>query len=517
MLDGASNFVINNLSQTQVVINHWPLKGIDILYNETIHEAAHDSAARDPPPRCHPGTRTSDILHVLSWALTLDSDSPMPLLWVAGAAGVGKSALVQTCVELLRESNVPVVALFLSRSHGWNSHRQFFPTIAYQLSTYFPEYRALLNSRIIYDKSLIYHKSITSQFKSLILEPLQELKNARKGTGQRIPIFIDALDECDSIPAQLQIIELILAAAVASSSILCWAFCTRPEPRIEAAFSCSNARSLCHAMTLVPLPHLHREEADTTKRSAPVMILTGSPRPTNARSLKLSDRAFDATWHNSSTHPRGSIRLLRSVSTLSKLSGYTNPEDRPYSFIPPLTIQADIDFPFLWLYGAAGAGKSSLAPTCFEIIKERRLPLITFFFSRHHDPRVFVLTIAYQLSTRFSDYHTLLNTKILNDKSLLYYKTLTSQLKELVLEPLEQLEEIGNEIKRGIPIFVDGLDESDSIVAQNQILELTAISATCRTSLIRRWAIFIRPRPHIGEAFSRPSINTLCHQVFLPT
>jgi len=57
-----------------------------------------DSADRDPPPRCHPGTRekaTEDIVH---WIEELNPSSTV--LWVSGRAGVGKSALMQKIAEL---------------------------------------------------------------------------------------------------------------------------------------------------------------------------------------------------------------------------------------------------------------------------------------------------------------------------------------------------------------------------------------------------------------------------------
>jgi len=78
--------------------------GIQALSQAISHGAMHDSSERDPPPRCYPGTRkkvADDIIHWLEDPCTSTS-----VLWVNGRAGVGKSALMQTIAELLRDNNL---------------------------------------------------------------------------------------------------------------------------------------------------------------------------------------------------------------------------------------------------------------------------------------------------------------------------------------------------------------------------------------------------------------------------
>jgi hypothetical protein len=68
------------------------------------------------------------------------------LLWANGVAGVDKSALTQTCLENLKAIiGIPLASFFFSKKHGWNDRKRICPTIAYQLSTQSPEYRALLD------------------------------------------------------------------------------------------------------------------------------------------------------------------------------------------------------------------------------------------------------------------------------------------------------------------------------------------------------------------------------------
>jgi hypothetical protein len=51
-----------------------------------------------------------------------------------GPAGVGKSALAQTCAEQVKEMGNLGAAFFLSINER-KDHRPFFVTLAYQLST----------------------------------------------------------------------------------------------------------------------------------------------------------------------------------------------------------------------------------------------------------------------------------------------------------------------------------------------------------------------------------------------
>ena len=57
----------------------------------------HDAADRDPPPRCHPGTREKATEDVVRWIE--EPNSPSSVLWVNGRAGVGKTALMQKIAE----------------------------------------------------------------------------------------------------------------------------------------------------------------------------------------------------------------------------------------------------------------------------------------------------------------------------------------------------------------------------------------------------------------------------------
>lgn len=64
-------------------------------------------------------------------------------------------------------------------------------------------------------------------------------------------ILIGGLDECEGADAQCKIIKIIVGAAREGVAPFCWAFFSRPEPHIEAAFARPDVSALCHK-TMLP-------------------------------------------------------------------------------------------------------------------------------------------------------------------------------------------------------------------------------------------------------------------------
>lgn len=223
------------------------LEGIDILREASTPEAAYDALARHPVPQCFPGTREQYIQDITRWAVPSLGAQPSFIYWMKGPAGVGKSAVAQTCVGKLKGSGHVAAAFFFS-INGRDDHTRFFTSLAYQLSTEFPDYREILDKKVHRDKTLVT-KTMASQFKSLIVEPLQELRNRGKRVESRA-IFIDGLDECKSKDAQSEIIEIVGASVREQTTPFRWVFFSRPEPHIEAAFANTTIAPLCHVALL---------------------------------------------------------------------------------------------------------------------------------------------------------------------------------------------------------------------------------------------------------------------------
>ncbi|KAF9442342.1 hypothetical protein P691DRAFT_714489 [Macrolepiota fuliginosa MF-IS2] len=250
-----SNFVDQSISTVNGNVANFSLTngqiGIDILLEASNPDAVHDSSARDYAPRCQPGTREQYIKDIVDWgAPTAGADEPLPLFWMKGLAGVGKSAIAQTCAEELKKLGRLGAAFFFAVNVREDAE-QFFPTIAYQLSTEFPDYRNLLDQRIRHDRTIL-KKTIAIQFKALIEEPFQELEKTGKGIGRRMVIIVDGLDECKKANDQSRIIDIIAAAARDSVTPFRWAFFSRPEPHLETSFTSEDVAQIT-CMVLLPV------------------------------------------------------------------------------------------------------------------------------------------------------------------------------------------------------------------------------------------------------------------------
>jgi hypothetical protein len=207
--------------------------GIDVLREASVSAAAVDAEAREYSPRCFPGTREQHISDISDWAIGIDSERTQRLLWMWGPAGVGKSAIAQTCAERVQELGHLGAAFFFS-INGRFEHKHFFITLAYQLSTVLPHYRQILDMTVYNDKAIIT-KTMSSQFDLLIVKPLKELERQGVGVGPKA-IFIDGLDECANTDAQIKIIQLIASSVHKESTPFRWAIFSRAETHILSTF-----------------------------------------------------------------------------------------------------------------------------------------------------------------------------------------------------------------------------------------------------------------------------------------
>ncbi|KXN81083.1 hypothetical protein AN958_06127 [Leucoagaricus sp. SymC.cos] len=149
----------------------------------TIPGAAVDSSARDPPPRCHPGTRLSMIEE--THQLCAMCPPPKRLLWVVGPAGVGKSAVMQTVAEILPNMGA---AIFFS-IYGRNDSTRVITTLAYQLATKYTQYREYIRRRAT-DDPTIFEKSISVQFDKFIVEPF-----ARDDPQSQLEFLLETIND----------------------------------------------------------------------------------------------------------------------------------------------------------------------------------------------------------------------------------------------------------------------------------------------------------------------------------
>jgi len=203
--------------------------GIQALSQAISHGAMHDSAERDPPPRCHPGTREKATEDIVRWI-----EEPTPssaVLWISGRAGVGKSALMQRIAEL-DEIYFGGCFFFRRGTPGCNVKDHLFSTLAYQLATNVHGMVEPIDQAMMRDFSLP-KRSAAVQLKRLIIEPIRLLPIPARPTI----IIIDGLDECEDFNSQRDILTLIGQVTMDPNVAIRFIVASRPEHQIGDMFN----------------------------------------------------------------------------------------------------------------------------------------------------------------------------------------------------------------------------------------------------------------------------------------
>ena len=211
------------------------LIGIQALNQAISHGAMRDSSERDPPPRCHPGTREKAAEDIIRW---IEEPNPSSsVLWVNGRAGVGKSVLMQKLAE--RAGAYYGGCFFFRRGvPGCNQKGFLFSTVAYQLAMNVPGMHEHLDSAMSKDSSLP-RMSAAVQVERLIVEPI---KLVRPILPHLLIIIIDGLDECEDHDSQRDILKLVVRVSMDPSVPFRFIIASRPEHQICSIF---NEQPLC--------------------------------------------------------------------------------------------------------------------------------------------------------------------------------------------------------------------------------------------------------------------------------
>ncbi|KAJ7816191.1 hypothetical protein B0H13DRAFT_1663528, partial [Mycena leptocephala] len=153
----------------------------------------------------------------------------------------------------------------------------------------------------------------------------------------------------------------------------------------------------------------------------------------------------------------------------------------------------------LWLYGPAGSGKSALAQSFCEKLKEEGHLGGSFFFKRGDSSRgnakKLFPTIAYQLAHLLPDVNRLISEKIEKDPAIVD-RSLPDQLQKLIIEPCQR-----SCLSQAVSVVIDGLDECDGTDIQEEVLRSIG-NAASREHLPILFLIASRPESHIRETFA---------------
>ncbi|KJA29530.1 hypothetical protein HYPSUDRAFT_221092 [Hypholoma sublateritium FD-334 SS-4] len=170
---------------------------------------AFDSDNGEDAPKCHANTRQAVLDDIMNWIIVQTAVRIQWILWLNGAAGAGKSAIGRSIVALCLAQNIPIARFFFFRTDSTrNNLKPVVATLVHQLMESIPELRSIIVPRIQAD-SLIFTKSLETQFQMLIFGPLLQLQSESSTPQKTVVLLIDGIDECDKHDEQAKIIRII--------------------------------------------------------------------------------------------------------------------------------------------------------------------------------------------------------------------------------------------------------------------------------------------------------------------
>ncbi|KAK1225020.1 hypothetical protein PQX77_012053 [Marasmius sp. AFHP31] len=200
------------------------------------HKAEHQFSRGE----CLEGTRKSARTAIRDWASAKGPEA-LPICWLSGAAGVGKSAIALTIAESFESLGLLTCSFFFFRSDPRrNNPSALMLTIAHGLATNTALVRNHIEESVSTDPTILEAR-LEKQFHELIFVPVLIWAKRRSLWGASvIPkiVIIDGLDECGNEETQLRILSIIQSAFHQVLHFpLRFLICSRPEAWIGEAFS----------------------------------------------------------------------------------------------------------------------------------------------------------------------------------------------------------------------------------------------------------------------------------------
>ncbi|KAK1215194.1 hypothetical protein PQX77_022211 [Marasmius sp. AFHP31] len=221
------------------------------------HKAEHQFSRGE----CLEGTRETACTAIHDWASAKEPEA-LPICWLSGAAGVGKSAIALTIAKSLEDLGLLASSFFFFRSDAKrNNPSALALTIAHELATITPLMRNCIEERISADPKIL-EASLEEQFRELVITPTLMLSTERSQNAPAAAniIIIDGLDECGEEATQLRILSIIESTYQQTPHFpLRFLICSRPEAWIREAFSDEALLQLSENVVLDDSPEAHKD------------------------------------------------------------------------------------------------------------------------------------------------------------------------------------------------------------------------------------------------------------------
>ncbi|KAK4040121.1 hypothetical protein C8A01DRAFT_46518 [Parachaetomium inaequale] len=151
-------------------------------------------------------------------------------------AGRGKSTIARTIARTYHGRKQLGASFFFSRGiSDLSQPAKFFPTVAVQLASSCPSLKASI-ARAVEENKNIANETLHDQWNTLIFQPLLGFDPERSPTSSPLVVVVDALDECESDHAIVEILRLLSEATVITAFKLRILITSRPETSIAGGF-----------------------------------------------------------------------------------------------------------------------------------------------------------------------------------------------------------------------------------------------------------------------------------------
>ena len=206
--------------------------------------ASHDAEHQFHRGGCMEGTREAVLAVIFAWITS--GKRSLPICWLSGAAGVGKSAIAITVARAFAGKGLVSSFFFFRSDPKRNNPSALMLTISHGLLMNMPFVKSFINQRIS-DRPTILEAQMEDQFHELVVKPSLRWKWCREllatlsgeSSSSKDPrlIIIDGLDECGDEDTQRRILLTIRSAYEGTHrSPLRFLICSRPEAWIQEAF-----------------------------------------------------------------------------------------------------------------------------------------------------------------------------------------------------------------------------------------------------------------------------------------
>ncbi|KAF8334928.1 uncharacterized protein EI90DRAFT_377070 [Cantharellus anzutake] len=168
-------------------------------------------------------------------------------VWLRGSPGMGKTAISMSIASTLEKEGTLAASYFWDKNRagtGLDSIEQFPFTLAHQLACFNEDFKFSL-VRHLRKPALasVQNFPLKKQMKTLMIEPMRDLKDIFPSGKDRFIIVLDGLDECGNQETLESLMELVLTLQELPTGFSVLVSC-RPERGVISAWSEAQADGL---------------------------------------------------------------------------------------------------------------------------------------------------------------------------------------------------------------------------------------------------------------------------------